>query len=198
MAYDREKGRKGRGGMKRTDEQLQELLLRKLSKAGRLRRKQLIEAGIAALGMERGADADLSPGAPLTMMKSRLGMVLTGLIHAGSIREDEAGFLQLERAQDIEFAPAAIRAFITRTLEEKGLLGKQELYRLAEIHFGTDRTATKQDDNALRSVMGRCLVEMEKERAVVKTTRGYRLGAPATIRRRSLVGIFGRRPRAGI
>ena len=178
MAYDREKGRKGRGGMKRTDEQLQELLLRKLSKAGRLRRKQLIEAGIAALGMERGADADLSPGAPLTMMKSRLGMVLTGLIHAGSIREDEAGYLQLERAQDIEFAPAAIRAFIIRTLEERGLLGKQELYRLAEIHFGTDRTATKQDDNALRSVMGRCLVEMEKERAVVKTTRGYRPGAP--------------------
>ena len=41
MAYDREKGRKGRGGMKRTDEQLQELLLRELSKAGRLRRKQL-------------------------------------------------------------------------------------------------------------------------------------------------------------
>ena len=164
--------------MKRTDEQLQELLLRELSKAGRLRRKQLIEAGIAALGMERGADADLSPGAPLTMMKSRLGMVLTGLIHAGSIREDEAGYLQLERAQDIEFAPAAIRAFITRTLEERGLLGKQELYRLAEIHFGTDRTATKQDDNALRSVMGRCLVEMEKERAVVKTTRGYRPGAP--------------------
>ena len=101
MVYDREKGRKGRGGMKRTDEQLQELLLRKLSKAGRLRRKQLIEAGIAALGMERGADADLSPGAPLTMMKSRLGMVLTGLIHAGSIREDEAGYLQLERAQYI-------------------------------------------------------------------------------------------------
>ena len=127
MAYDREKGRKGRGGMKRTDEQLQELLLRELSKAGRLRRKQLIEAGIAVLGMERGADADLSPGAPLTMMKSRLGMVLTGLIHAGSIREDEAGFLQLERAQDIEFAPAAIRAFIIWTLEERGLLGKQEL-----------------------------------------------------------------------
>ena len=46
MVYDREKGRKGRGGMKRTDEQLQELLLRELSKAGRLRRKQLIEAGI--------------------------------------------------------------------------------------------------------------------------------------------------------
>ena len=178
MAYDREKGRKGRGGMKRTDEQLQELLLRELSKAGRLRRKQLIEAGIAALGMERGADADLSPGAPLTMMKSRLGMVLTGLIHAGSIREDEAGYLQLERAQDIEFAPAAIRAFIIRRLEERGLLGKQELYRLAEICFGTDKTATKQDDNALRSVMGRCLVEMEKERAVVKTTRGYRPGAP--------------------
>lgn len=78
--------------MKRTDEQLQELLLRELSGAGKLRRKQLIEAGIAALGMEVGSDADLTPGAPLTMMKSRLGMVLTGLIHAGSIREDEAGF----------------------------------------------------------------------------------------------------------
>ena len=111
--------------MKRTDEQLQELLLRELSGAGKLRRKQLIEAGIAALGMEAGSDADLTPGAPLTMMKSRLGMVLTGLIHAGSIREDEAGFLHLERAQDIEFAPAAIRAFITRTIGERRVIGKQ-------------------------------------------------------------------------
>ena len=113
--------------MKRTDEQLQELLLRELSGAGKLRRKQLIEAVIAALGMETGSDADLTPGAPLTMMKSRLGMVLTGLIHAGSIREDEAGFLHLERAQDIEFAPAAIRAFITRTIGERRVIGKQEL-----------------------------------------------------------------------
>ena len=164
--------------MKRTDEQLQELLLRELSGAGKLRRKQLIEAGIAALGMEVGSDADLTPGAPLTMMKSRLGMVLTGLIHAGSIREDEAGFLHLERAQDIEFAPAAIRTFITRTIGERRVIGKQELYRLAEQHFGTDKTPGRQDDNALRSVMGRCLVEMEKERGVVRTSRGYRLGTP--------------------
>ena len=118
--------------MKRTDEQLQELLLRELSGAGKLRRKQLIEAGIAALGMEAGSDADLTPGAPLTMMKSRLGMVLTGLIHAGSIREDEAGFLHLERAQDIEFAPAAIRAFITRTLEEKGMLAQVQRIDLSD------------------------------------------------------------------
>lgn len=178
MAYDRKNGGKGEKAMKRTDEQLQELLLRELAKDGKLRRKQLIEAGVTALGLEMGADADLSPGAPLAMTKSRLGMVLTSLIHAGSIREDEAGFLHLERVQDIEFAPAAIRAFITKTVGEKRVIGKQELYRLAEMHFGTDKTATRQDDNALRSVMGRCLVEMEKERNVVRTSRGYRLGTP--------------------
>ena len=170
--------------MKRTDEQLQELLLRELARAGRLRRKQLIEACAAALGMEAGSGADLSPGAPLAMTKSRLGMILTGLIHAGSIREDEAGFLHLEQVQDLTFAPAAIRRFITKTLREQGTTGKQELYRLAEQAFGTDRTPGKADDNALRSVMGRCLLEMEKERGVVKTARGYRLGTlgdyPAT------------------
>ena len=164
--------------MRRTDEQLQELLLRELSGAGRLRRKQLIEAGVAALGMETGADADLSPSAPLAMTKSRLGMVLTSLIHAGSIREDEAGYLHLEQARDMEFAPAAIRQFIIQAVSQHQVLGKQELYRLAEQHFGTDQTADKHDDNALRSVMGRCLVEMEKERNLVKTSRGYRLGAP--------------------
>ena len=164
--------------MKRTDEQLQELLLRELSRCGKLRRKQLIEAGVAALGLEMGQDADLSPGAPLAMTKSRLGMVLTSLIHAGSIREDEAGFLHLEQARDLEFAPAAIRQFITETLRERRVIGKQELYSLAERCFGTDKTPGKQDDNALRSVMGRCLAEMEKERNVVRTSRGFRLGAP--------------------
>ncbi len=46
LAYDRKNERKGLGAMKRTDEQLQELLLRELSGAGKLRRKQLIEAGL--------------------------------------------------------------------------------------------------------------------------------------------------------
>lgn len=163
--------------MKRTDEQLQALLLCELEKGGRMRRKQLIEAGLAVLGLERQG-ADLSPDAPLALAKSRLGMVLTSLIHAGSIQEDEAGILHLVASCDAQFAPAAIRQFITRTLKSRQLLGKQELYRLAEQHFGTDKTASRADDNALRSIMGRTLQEMEKERNVVKTTRGYRCGAP--------------------
>lgn len=164
--------------MKRTDEQLQELLLRELSKAGRLRRKQLIEAGIAVLGMERGADADLSPGAPLTMMKSRLGMVLTGLIHAGSIREDEAGFCSSNGHRTSSLLRAAIRAFIIRTLEERGLLGKQELYRLAEICFGTDRTATKRTTMPCEASWEGALSRWKRSAPFVKTTRGYRPGAP--------------------
>lgn len=163
--------------MKQTDEQLQALLLRELEKGGRMRRKQLIEAGIVALGMKpRGAD--LSPDAPLAQAKSRLGMALTSLIHAGSIREDEAGILHLIESRDVQFAPAAIRQFITRTLKSRQLLGKQELYRLAEQHFGTDKTPSRVDDLALRSIMGRTLQEMEKECNVVKTPRGYRCGAP--------------------
>lgn len=163
--------------MKRSDEQLQALLLRELEKGGRMRRKELIEAGVAALGVAQSG-VDLSPGAPLAQAKSRLGMALTALIHAGSIREDEAGFLNLIESRDAQFAPAAIRRFITDTLERGGCLGKQELYRLAEHHFGTDKTPTREDDNALRSAMGRMLLELEKEQNIARTSRGYRRTAP--------------------
>ena len=76
-----------------TDEALRALLCEELEAAGScpLRRKQLIERSAARLGERVESDADLRPGSAVVRGKSRLGMLLTELIHTGVISEDAVG-----------------------------------------------------------------------------------------------------------
>lgn len=72
-----------------------------------------------------------------------------------------------------------VRDFVLAELKKDGLLGKQAIFARAEHHFGTDKTASKADDNALRSITGRVLLELEREQHILKTSRGYRLADDA-------------------
>jgi len=166
---------------KQTDEQLFALLCAQLQANAPMRRKQLIESCVQALGL---AQADLRPDSTFVQEKSRLGACLTELIHAGVMAEDEAGRLRLCPGQTPGVTPAAVRAFVLETLCERTLVGKQQLFLAAEQRFGTDRTPARADDNALRSLIGRVLLELAREGHIIKTTRGYRRAAdgefPAT------------------
>ena len=168
-----------------TDEALRTLLCKELEKTEYpLRRKQLIERCAAKTGERAESGEDLRPGSAVVRGKSRLGMLLTELIHSGVITEDAVGILHLQPEQLIGVSPARVREFVRGVLAGGQTLGKQELFRQAEYAFGTDRTVSRQDDNALRSVTGRVLLEMERERHIRRTSRGYRLadegGYPAT------------------
>ena len=167
-----------------TDEALRMLLCEELRRLGAVRRKQLIEA---ALGRMEGQDADrgdLRPGSAAVRGKSRLGMLLTELIHMDVIAEDALGFLHLQPGQVPGVSPARVREFVLAELGKGGTVGKQALFQRAEHAFGTDRTASRQDDNALRSVTGRVLLDLEREGHILKSSRGYRMadedGYPGT------------------
>ena len=77
-----------------------------------------------------------------------------------------------------------MRECIAGCLKDGEMLGKQEIFRQAETHFGTDRTTSRDDDNALRSTVGRELLALEQEGNIHKYARGYRLAGddkyPAT------------------
>lgn len=163
-----------------TDEALRALLCEELEAASYpVRRKQLIERSAARLGERVESRADLRPGSAVVRGKSRLGMLLTELIHTGVISEDAVGLLRVVPGQLCGVSPARVRAFVLAELKKDGLLGKQALFARAEHHFGTDKTASKADDNALRSITGRVLLELEREQHVLKTSRGYRLADDA-------------------
>ena len=69
-----------------TDEALRALLCEELEAASYpVRRKQLIERSAARLGERVESRADLRPGSAVVRGKSRLGMLLTELIHSGVI-----------------------------------------------------------------------------------------------------------------
>ena len=77
-----------------TDEALRALLCEELEAASYpVRRKQLIERSAARLGERVESRADLRPGSAVVRGKSRLGMLLTELIHSGVISEDAVGYL---------------------------------------------------------------------------------------------------------
>ena len=119
-----------------TDEALRALLCEELEAAGRpLRRKQLIEWSAARLGERVESDADLRPGSAVVRGKSRLGMLLTELIHTGVISEDAVGLLRVVPGQLCGVSPARVRAFVLAELKKDGLLGKQALFALSLIHI---------------------------------------------------------------
>ena len=163
-----------------TDEALRALLCEELEAASYpVRRKQLIERSAARLGERVESRADLRPGSAVVRGKSRLGMLLTELIHSGVISEDAVGYLRVVPGQVCGVSPARVRDFVLAELKKDGLLGKQAIFARAEHHFGTDKTASKADDNALRSITGRVLLELEREQHILKTSRGYRLADDA-------------------
>ncbi len=159
----------------RSDEQLRQRLRAQLSRLGPCRRKQLIEAVAAELSPSAAELADKSPQSPLVREKSRIGALLTELVHTGCLREDALGLLYAVPAAPQRFSPGAVRDFLAQTIAREQPIGRQRLFALSEAHFGTDQTPSRQDDNALRSIVGNVLAELEREQALSKGSRGYRL-----------------------
>lgn len=163
-----------------TDEALRALLCEELEAASYpVRRKQLIERSAARLGERVESRADLRPGSAVVRGKSRLGMLLTELIHSGVISEDAVGYLRVVPGAGVRRVARTGARFRAGGAEKRRAARQAGHFCRAEHHFGTDKTASKADDNALRSITGRVLLELEREQHILKTSRGYRLADDA-------------------
>lgn len=132
-----------------TDEALRALLCEELEAASYpVRRKQLIERSAARLGERVESRADLRPGSAVVRGKSRLGMLLTELIHSGVISEDAVGYLRVVPGQVCGVSPARVRDFVLAELKKDGCSASRPFLpvpstTLAPIRPRARRTTTR-------------------------------------------------------
>lgn len=155
-----------------TQEQMRQALFSQLSRGG-LRRKTMLEGALKTLGMSEEEMADTRLDSESLQQKIALGALLTELIHDGQLAEDALGYIQPCEAASVWFDAVQVRQYITEQVSQNAPIGKRQLFSRAEVYFGTDKTASDQDDNALHSAIGRILTELEREGHIRKTQRGY-------------------------
>ena len=155
-----------------TKEEMRQALLSQLSH-GALRRKKLLESTLKSLGMSPEEIADTRLDSDSLQQKIALGALLTEMIHDEQLTEDGLGYIVPNEEGSVWFDADEVRQYITEQVTKSAPIGKRQLFLLAEQHFGTDKTASARDDNALHSAIGRILTELEREGHIRKTQRGY-------------------------
>jgi len=149
--------------LKAGDEQIRRMLFDSLSSAPEIRRKQLIEAVVAKIGLTSQQLQNTAPGSELVSAKSRIGRVLSEAMKSRYILEDELSYLSLNNAEIKYVSKYRCRDFIVSLLEGGKSYTKQELFRLAEEHFCDCQLSGEEKDLQLRSVLGQVLARLEEE-----------------------------------
>lgn len=148
------------------DEEIRRLIFVQLGDKTDLRRKALIESCILSLGYTEEQLGDHSTGSEVILAKSRIGTVLSAAMRSGYILEDDIGFLHLNPEEIHYISKDRGKDFVVSALEQNGPLTKQQIFRLAEKAFGTDKTPDNKDDMDLRSVLGKVIVRLEQEKHI--------------------------------
>ena len=134
-------------------------------------RRQIIDGAMArcAPGVKSPAPPDDNADA----VRSYIGSVLTDLIAKEDVTRQNEGYalnkeaLVIVREEQCETA-------VKRLLAGRPY-GKSELYRALDRHFGTDRTASREDDCNLHTAAGTVLSRLVKSGTVAFVDGSYRL-----------------------
>ena len=153
-----------------TSQGLRTLLLTELTQQPRLRRKALIERCVAKLDFTPQQLEQRNVDAEVIRTKNRLGMQLTALIQNGDIAESEAGHLTVERSAGTLQQRDRLSALIQSLLADSKVLSRRQIYAAAAQRLQPE---TPQKERDLRSVLGQTINAMERERRLLRTSRGY-------------------------
>ena len=147
-----------------SDRKLREQLLRLLEKHPRLRRKQLIELCVGAMGYTAEQQCDHCVESPVTHAKSRIGQSLTALIENGAVTEDELGYLHPEFSPGAMLRQDEAADLILACLRDGAVWPKAKLFAEADKRYGGKDT---------HSIVGQALVRLVREHRIRETETGY-------------------------
>lgn len=146
---------------KKQTEQIALLIAGALSGNTQLTREQLMERVCDGFSLTTRQRADHTGTSVYTALCTYTAKVLREMTECGSVSLHD-GKYRLCREQPIAVQRQQCREQILAVLR-RGACEKNRLYRTLENHFGTDRTLTEQDDNALRSLAGQVLSDLERK-----------------------------------
>lgn len=110
-----------------------------------------------SLGLTPAERSDNAPDSRRNLLFSAIGTLLSDLCRDGSLLRSAEGRYTLAKDARVAVRESECREAILAYLAE-GAHPRAEIYTHIEAHFGTDKTATREDDHALRSMAG-CLID---------------------------------------
>ena len=163
-------------GVKLTNEEKQAVtaaILRVLAETPAATRRQIIDGAMLryAPDMKRPSPAEDEVGA----VRSYIGTVLNDLVAKQDVVGADNGYT-LTKETPVIVREEQCETAIKRLLAVRPY-GKGELYRALDRHFGTDRTATREDDCNLHTAAGTVLSRLVKTGVVAFVDGSYRLAS---------------------
>lgn len=116
---------------------------------------------------------DNSPNGRRNLLYSAIGTLLSDLCREGALLRGAEGRYTLRCAACVAIHDAKVREEIL-SFAAGGVRLRREIYSHLEGHFGTDKTDTKKDDHALRSLAGALLDRLVEEGELHREGEGYR------------------------
>lgn len=156
----------------RSEQELRQLLLEELKKKPRLRRKALLEQCVAQLDFTQEELKDFSVGSPVVQLKSRMGALLTQMIHNGDIEESESGYLTVQRTPGAVLERDRAAEFILQLLQDGKQWPRHQIFNRADRVF---QPADQDTEAQLHALLGQTIQTLEREKRILEGPNGYRL-----------------------
>ena len=154
------------------EQELRQLLLKNLTQSPRLRRKELLERCVEQLDFTPEERQDQKPDSAVVQLKSRLGTLLTRMLHTGDIVESESGYLTVEPTPGAFLERDQAEEFVLACLQDKKPWQRHQIFSQADRRF---QPPTKQAEAELHSLLGQVIQRLERERRIRESPQGYML-----------------------
>ncbi len=151
--------------------QMERLLIRAYQEKP-LTKKHAIEEALAHFSLTQEQMRESSTNGKKNILKSRLGEVFADLCHRGIIVADKKGIYTLQKTRPVIIREEKCEAAILAALKG-GRKTRKELRTLLTVQFGTDRTATVQDDSKLFSMISSVLARLSKNGTLLQEGESY-------------------------
>lgn len=138
-----------------------------------LSRSDILDAAMEAYGVSHGSDDELATAPEYNTLRSYMGVILNELIRSGDVVRSGEGYC-LCGEEPVAVERQDCKAQMLKLLGERAYT-KSELYAALGAHFGTDKTRSLADDNALKGIAGQILSQLVADNVAAYEGGRYQL-----------------------
>lgn len=137
-----------------------------------LSRGDILDAAMKRYGMRPDRAEELTADSEYNTLRSYMGVTLTELVRSGDVVRRGDGY-RLSGEELVVVERQDCKAQMLRLLGERAYT-KSELYAALGEHFGTDKTKSVTDDNALKGIAGQILSQLVADNVVTYEDGRYK------------------------
>lgn len=145
----------------------------------KLDRRSLVNVCLQRNGLSEQELADRSVNSKQNKLRSRIGATIAEMEAGDLIGCDSDGMYYLISSRPVVIRIEKCERELLRALSE-GSMSKKDLRDRLKAVFGTEKTASKRDDETLMSFMGQIIKKLLKLGVITQSDKGYSLSPKAS------------------